>query len=294
MSLVIHDHAVILNGTDTTTYCHPTAVSSFLSSIVPIIEKINEIPLDELAPGPITNSLFSALVALVCRIDLSDDEVVSVLSNCEIIQQQRRLMDQCASAEFLLESTFAREIRAGNKTAQDFPYYENYISLVQFEMDSLKFYCKNLTVNHVAVIGSGPLPLTTVEMLKHLPENVMVTNFDHSDEAIELSTVVVSYNKNLFVKKRTALEITAQDLDGVNLVHLAALVGIRDDEKKDVIDHLYNVMQPGSVLMARSALGLKTLLYKRLSTVECGRFLNLQEFHPEDRKVINSIICGMR
>lgn len=291
MSLVVRDHSEVINGT---TFYRPSADAAFVASILPIIQKINSLPVDELAPGPVTNTLFSALVASVSRDDLTETDVLNVLSDCGIVQQQRTLMDQCATAEYLLEATFAREIRAGNKTAQDFPYYENYILLVKFEMDSLKAYCPNLCVSRVAVIGSGPLPLTTVEMLKHLPESVVVTNFDHSEEAIELSTVVVSYNKNLYVKQRTALEITAEDLAGVNLVHLAALVGIRDDEKRNVIEHLYNVMEPGSVLMARSALGLKTLLYKRLSTVECGRFSNLQEFHPEDKKVINSIICGMR
>lgn len=295
MSLVSRD-TVIVNGAY---YCPPSSksiVSEFLTYILEIIDKINSLPSVDLSPGFITNSLFSALVAAACIDDLNEDEILSVLSNSDILKRKKRLMEQCVKAKYLLETTYAREIKAQTKTIKDFPYYDSYVSLAEFEMESLNLY-KNISTSHViatshvAVIGSGPLPLTTVEMLKHLPESVAVTHFDHSEEAIELSKSVVNYNQNLFVKKRTALEITANDLSGVDLVHLVDLVG---DEKKDVFNHLYNVMQPGSIVMVRSAIGLKTLLYKRLSTLECGRFSNLLEFHPEDKNVMNSVICGIR
>lgn len=258
------------------------------------MEKIISLPVNQLLPNPITNSLFTSLVNLICRDDLEEEDVSCILYDNTILNYQHSLMEQCSSAEYFLEANFAREVKTGIKSIEDFIYYKNYESLVQFEMDSLKTYARNISITQVAIIGSGPLPLTSVEILKHLSPSVVVTNYDHSEEAVELSKVVVNSRKRIFVKNRTALEISAKDLNQVNLVYLAALVGTDKEEKKEIMEHLYNVMKPGSILIGRSAVGLKTLIYRRLTKQEFGKFTNLQEFHPKDKKVLNSIMCATR
>lgn len=272
----------------------PLTVSDFLQSILHVMEKIILLPTNQLYPSPTTNSLFTFLVNLICVDHLEEADILRILSRNDIIHYQQRLMQQCSSAEYFLEVSFAREIQSGKKSIEDFIYYENYVSLVQFEMDSLKIYAKNISITRAAVIGSGPLPLTSVEMLKHLPSSAVITNYDHSEEAVELGKVVVNKRKRLFVENRTALEINANDLDQVDLVYLAALVGTDKTEKKNIVEHLYNVMKPGSILIARSAIGLKTLVYRRIGEEEFGKFSNIQEFHPKDKRVLNSIMCGTR
>lgn len=272
----------------------PTTDSEFVQLLLPVIEKIISLQANELHPNPTTNALFNSLVNLICVDKLKEDYIFRILSDSDILHYQQDLMQQCSSAEYFLEASFAREIQSGNKSIEDFIYYDNYVSLVQFEMDNLKIYAKNISITRAVVIGSGPLPLTSVEILKHVSPSAVVTNYDHSEEAVELATIVVSGNERTFVENRTALDINANDLRHVDLVYLAALVGTDKVEKKKIVDHLYTVMKSGSILIARSAIGLKTLLYRRIEDEELGKFSNIQEFHPKDKKVINSIICGTR
>lgn len=285
------NHTAVVNEF---TIAYQLSASEIIPLILPVVEKIISIPVDQLYPNAITNSLFTSLVDLICIENLKEDDVSLVLSNSAIVHYQNSLMQQCSSAEYFLEASFAREIESGKKCIEDFIYYNNYKSLVQFEMDSLKLYTKNISISEVAIIGSGPLPLTSVEILKHLSPSVIVNNYDHSEEAVELAKIVVKNEERIFVKNRTAVQLSAEDLSQVNVVYLAALVGVDKMEKKKIIEHLYDVMKPGSVLIARSALGLKTLVYRRITTDEFGLFKNIQEFHPKDKKVLNSIMCGTR
>lgn len=285
------NNTVVVNGM---TIAYQPTVSEIIRLLLLVVKKIISIPANQLHPNAITNYLFTSLVNLLCVDNLSEDEVTLVLSNNAIIHYQNSLMQHSFSAEYLLEVSFAQEIKSGKKCIEDFIYYNNYVSLVQFEMDNLKLYTKNISISEVAIIGSGPLPLTSVEILKHLPSSVVVTNYDHSEEAVELAKIVVKSKERIFVKNRTAIEISAEDLNRVNVVYLAALVGSDKIEKKTIVEHLYNVMKPGSVLIARSAIGLKTLVYRRITTDEFGIFENIQEFHPKDKNVLNSIMCGTR
>ncbi|XP_037030972.1 nicotianamine synthase 1-like [Bradysia coprophila] len=273
---------------------HNTTDPEFLQFILPVIEQIVSLPEDKLHPSPITNSLFTSLVNLICVDDLKGDTISTILSHHDIIGYQQQLMQKCSSAEYFLEVDFARQVQSGAKSIEDFLYYENYVSLVQFEMESLKIYAGNVSINRAVVIGSGPLPLTSVEVLKHLPPSAVIINYDHSAEAVELGTIVINKISRLSVEHRSALQITAKDLEEVDLVYLAALVGIDKAEKMEIMKHLYDVMRPGSILIARSAIGLKTLVYRRLTIEEFGEFSNIQEFHPKDKKVLNSIACGTR
>lgn len=266
----------------------------YVRSILPVIERIVTLPENQLHPGPITNTLFTKLVHMICMDTFTNHEIQRILSHPDILRYQSQLMQQCSSAEYFLEANFAREIQSKTKTIEDFLYYDNYVSLVQFEMDNLKRYAANNSIDRAVVIGSGPLPLTSCEMLKHLPPSAVAINYDYSAEAVELSEFVVDNNDRIFVENRGALELTANDLNQVDLVYLAALVGHDMKEKMEIMDHLYDVMKPGSILVARSAIGLKTLVYRRLTSEEFGKFKNIQEFHPEDKKVLNSIMCGTR
>lgn len=269
-------------------------ITKFLESILPVVEKIVLLPDEELRPSPITNTLFTSLVGQICDDTFKEDEILKILSNPDILRYQLPLMQQCSSAEYYLEAAFAREIKSGAKSVEDFLYYDNYVSLVQFEMDHLKMYAKNASINRVVVIGAGPLPLTSVEVLKHLSPSAVVTNYDQSEEAVELAKIVVNKDERNLVEHRTALKLTADDMRDVDLVYLAALVGNDMQEKKVIVEHLYDIMKSGAILAARSAIGLKTLVYRRLTTEEFGTFSNIQEFHPTDKRVLNSIMCGTR
>lgn len=273
---------------------HKTTDSEFLRLIIPVIEQIISLPEDQLHPNTRTNSLFTTLVNLICVDELNDDTIARILSHPDVIRYQKQLMQQCSSAEYFLEVNFARQVRSKTKSIEEFLYYDNYELLVQFEMASLKMYAGNIPIERVVVIGSGPLPLTSVEVSKHLSPSAVIINYDYSVEAVELGRVVLDKKPRQLVEHRSALQLTAKDFEEVDLVYLAALVGIDKAEKTKIVSHLYDVMRPGSILMARSAIGLKTLVYRRLTIEEFEKFSNIQEFHPEDKRVLNSIMCGTR
>lgn len=218
------------------------------------MEKIISLPTNQLHPNATTNSLFTSLVNLICVDNLNEDETLRILTHSDILHCQQSLMQQSSLAEYFLEATFAREIQSGTKTIEDFMYYDNYVSLIEFQMDSLKMYTKSDSVSQAVVLGSRPLPITSIEMLKHLSPSAVKINYDHSEEAVKLATFVVNKIERIFVENRSALDIRACDLNQVDVVYLAALVGFDRIEKKKIVDHLYSVMKPGSILIARTAI----------------------------------------
>ena len=77
------------------------------------------------------------------------------------------------------------------------------------------------------------------------------------------------------------------------MVFLAALVGMRREEKRGVIEHLVRHMRPGALLVARSAHGARAFLYPVVETDELNGFEVLSVYHPGD-EVVNSVIVARK
>ncbi len=69
------------------------------------------------------------------------------------------------------------------------------------------------------------------------------------------------------------------------------MVGTTPEHKARVIAHLAAAMSPGSLLLARSARGLRTLLYPEIDPASLGGFEVLGVTHPTG-EVINSVIVA--
>ncbi|KAJ6636717.1 Nicotianamine synthase 1 [Pseudolycoriella hygida] len=275
---------------------YPSAVTEFLQLAVPLINTIVSLPVNQLRPNPISSSLLMSLRNLIHKQNLQENEVSLILSHSAIRRCHKNLLEKFSLAEYFWEVDFAEQIISGKKlNEQDSYSYDDYESCVQFEMNCVKKYAKNISIRKVAVIGSGPVPLTSVEVLKHLPQSGVVTNYDCSEEAVRLSKILIEMEckERLFVRQRSALSISAKDLDQVNLVYLAALVGTDKKEKENIIEHLYSVMSMGSILVARTSVGLNRLLYAELTVEEFGHFDDVQVFHPTDDALL-TIICGRK
>jgi Nicotianamine synthase protein len=83
------------------------------------------------------------------------------------------------------------------------------------------------------------------------------------------------------------------DLSVYDLVVLAALVGLTPAEKAGVLAHLADDMAPGALLLARSARGLRTLLYPEVDAGALAGFDVLGVVHPP-REVINSVVLARK
>ena len=82
-------------------------------------------------------------------------------------------------------------------------------------------------------------------------------------------------------------------LKDYEVVYLAALVGMDNEEKNKVIDHLTKYMAPGALLMLRSAHGARAFLYPVVDPCDLKGFEVLSVFHPTD-EVINSVVIARK
>ena len=84
-----------------------------------------------------------------------------------------------------------------------------------------------------------------------------------------------------------------RDLGGYDVVFLAALVGMDEEEKARVLGHLERYMTPGAVLLVRSAHGARGFLYPVVDISGISGFEVLSVVHPSD-EVINSVVIARR
>lgn len=101
------------------------------------------------------------------------------------------------------------------------------------------------------------------------------------------------------LSKRMAFHTTdimnvTSGLKEYEVVFLAALVGMDKFEKVKIIEHLAENMNPGAILMLRSAHGARAFLYPVVDPCDdLVGFEVLSVFHPTD-EVINSVVIARR
>lgn len=141
-----------------------------------------------------------------------------------------------------------------------FPYHNNYVELIRMELNALasvKPAGNNL--NQFAIIGSGPLPLTSLCILDHLNKQdqfVTCHNIDQNPEAISSSNNVcraLGHTKKAICFQCSNAKDTNLDLSGFDVVYLAALVGACGERKRDILASVVQRMRPGAFILLRSA-----------------------------------------
>ena len=164
------------------------------------------------------------------------------------------------------------------KQLSEFPYYENYVELTRMELSVIQY--TSGIPQTIAFIGSGPLPLTSICLCEALnakgstPQScdfswpsqgqTLVVNIDQNTTAISQSRALCaklgSKVRGMEFKCEKA-ESMDHDLRGFDVVYLAALVGMTQEEKEDVVTHVAARMREGALLVIRTAHSLRTLLY---------------------------------
>ncbi|CAA6669145.1 unnamed protein product [Spirodela intermedia] len=213
-----------------------------------LVQRISEIyggisKLTCLKPSMEVNRLFSQLVLLCIPPNPID---CSKLAG-EAQAMRGKLIRLCGEAEGLLESHFSSLLSSHGIPLDHlslFPYYANY----------------------VAFVGSGPLPLTSIVLAKDHLTAASFHNYDIDPAANAMAARLVTH-----------------PLREYDVVFLAALVGMDQQEKERVVEHLARYMAAGATLMLRSAHGARGFLYPVVLSV----------FHPSD-EVINSVVIARR
>ncbi|KAK8128098.1 hypothetical protein PG984_009206 [Apiospora sp. TS-2023a] len=263
--------------------CSPTSpgdAKSIVDRIVGIHTKLQD--LTDLSPSETTNYLFGDLVSQCCEI--RDAKTVSqVLSSCKLQAVLPSLQGLCSQAESCLESHWAHHIAQGQDPAEaqrlleTFPYYGNYEELTRLELCALRSAGLDRP-RKIAFVGSGPLPLTPICLLKALKEDArsgyappndhlqgpVIINVDRDEKAIATSSNLIA---KLGIPKEEmnhycgSADSESQSLTSCDVVYLAALVGVTQLEKEQIALSIAARMRPGALLVIRSSWGLRTCLY---------------------------------
>lgn len=247
-------------------------------------------PLTSLAPCDLVNALLTRLVTL-CIQPYSPDIVDHFYRIDAAATLCHNLQNLCAVAEGELERYWAHKIlqdagshtgtfnntinsRPRSNTLPDplltrtllasFPYHSNYLSLSHLEASLLNPFLTN-PPSSIAFIGSGPLPLTSLCLLKHFP-TATIHNIDRDASALAVSSTLtekLGYSDRMTFACEDATDASGgrTDWEGLDVVFLAALVGMRSSEKVGVLRGLRERLKVGTVVVCRSARGMRGVLY---------------------------------
>lgn len=244
----------------------------------------------DLRPSRSVNEAFGTLVSLATRHrGPFSEQVLAALG--PHVDRVRRL---CALGESALERHWSERITAAADPCAElmrFPYRGNYERLVALELAVARGV--GCLPRRAAVLGSGPLPLTGIELAcRH---RLAVTLVDREARALDAGDSVV---RALGLTERITsahvdVGVDSPDLHDCDLVVHGALVGSNAAEKRAALASVSAAMRPGAFLVVRSAVGLRALLYRPVEIDEVAGLTLLVETHPHD-DVVNSVLVARR
>jgi hypothetical protein len=235
--------------------------------------------LSSLAPGSDVDLVLSELVDFVVeyREDFNWDAEYELADCFRLI---------CSKAEAELEYFWLDKFfKDTSINLEKFPYYQNYVDLVKWEVDLLGEYLNKLP-KKILFVGSG-LPMSAI---------IMAKNFGVQIDCVDIDLGVV--NKSKEIVKKLSLESVnficadfyqIKDFSKYDLVVVAALLADQKLGFSPVFDHLNSFLTTGQTVLCRYGYGLTELFYKNISNQKFQGFKNVKKYHPAGR-VINSIL----
>lgn len=281
-----HDLALMNMSLITERAVVPSAVDDVAASIADLHRRISWLP--DLRPSPDANGLFTELVRQV--VETPDGLAPAVLGHPDVQTIVPDLRDLASRAETELEFTWARRIAGAVEPEAEirrFPYVRNYGKLCRVECGLIDAVLDDAP-RSVAFVGCGALPVTSLMLGSEL--GCEVVNIDRDRATLDAAAGVaraLGLSDTRFVEADAA----AVDLTDFDVVLLAAMVGTTEAEKRAVLSHLRESMRPDAVLLARSARGLRTLLYPPIQDDALAGFDVRAVVHPVS-EVINSVVLA--
>ncbi|KAJ3390011.1 putative 26S proteasome regulatory subunit [Entophlyctis sp. JEL0112] len=272
--------------------------------------------LKSVSPSPEADAAFASLVALCIQPPSSFnfdtyDEVARFVEEDSVLQPLvPQLLSFYSSRQSAIEFEHVRNFLAAEDPAAAlvaFPTHRNYKDLTASELTTL---CMAAGVPidaaaskfaKVLFVGSGPLPISAVMLARGPLSASHFTCMDLDADANALAALLTAQccggTEFEFVTTDVAsLEprVTAA-IANADAVFMAAMVGITREDKRRNLLRITGAMKEGAVLLARSARGLRTLLYPAIEdgTVAASGMRVASVFHPENY-VINSTIVMVK
>ena len=239
--------------------------------------------LHEFAPSPDVNAAFSGLVAAAVQVTK-----LPKWCNDEVCREVQR---RCSLSESEMEMYWSRRITSSARPQQElekFWYIENYRELVRREVGLLGGSGLFLSEgSHVAMIGSGPLPLTA--WCLWCQTGAMVDLVDMAPAALaqshELARAITWPVGECLLADGAAVALPDNAYD---VIYVAGLAGGSAEAKQQIIDNILPALRSGGRIIVRGAHGAKTLLYPAFDPNGLQRVQLLVEYNPDD-DIINSV-----
>lgn len=146
-----------------------------------------------------------------------------------------------AQKEFNFEVSFAKKLVEGEVKITDYPYYKSYRKTLNIE--------KTYLPSPVAVLGSGPLPLSLILLKSSYAINV---GLDSSKKAVNLSKSVLSSIGAL----RDVLLVKAElyaDYDEFRSILVTLGAGDTQKKKEKILNNVYTQIGPNTNVVVRSS-----------------------------------------
>ncbi|KAM7207633.1 Nicotianamine synthase domain containing protein [Naviculisporaceae sp. PSN 640] len=240
-------------------------------------------------PGNKINKLLGDLVPL-CTQAVDNSVAQEILDNPKVQAILPSLRDICSKSESCFEFYSAAKIIGDGKDgpekalerAKNFRYYSNYVELAWLELCAIRA-ARQPSSRKIAFIGSGPLPLTSLCLLQEIKREIRPGS---KPEDIRFLN-----GMEFLCAQAGSPEVDLREYD---VVYLAALVGMSQEEKEEITLRVAETMRPGSLLVVRSAAGIRKCLYLEFD-IATDRLLQKLEpcltLHPHN-EVVNSVIVA--
>ncbi|KAF8516967.1 Nicotianamine synthase [Hysterangium stoloniferum] len=267
--------------------------------VVHLYDKILALP--SLIPSPLVNEVFSRLVELCLQIKIPSKHLIEHLDDACLEENKskfdvRALMQRAMEAEGCMERYWANiilnasESESGIVSAmQSFWYWDNYSLLTNYEL----YRC--LSMEKVAFIGSGPLPLTSIMVGERTRGEVVLYNRDIQANAMASSWVQKLPNHGngphaqYTFRDADVWDITPTEFESYDVIWIAASVGIDGKEKRSIVNHVKKGMRSGAFLAVRSVEMGCSLLYPEVDHEELANMEVIRHDLPP-QGVVNSVI----
>lgn len=261
----------------------------------------------DLQPCAELNELYSDLVD-ICTLPVTEEFSNMILENPRILEILHELRNFCSLIEFNTEKYWSVKA-AGDENAteqevctriEEIPNIGVNMSLIHDELTAMRVESQK-PLESIAVIGSGPLPLTGLGltgMLFDTPTNIRVLNIDRELDAIEAAETLC----NRLGSKLKGMEFLCADagsslcLAEFDAVYLAILVGNTQQEKELLLKNLTSKMRPGALLIVRGTTKLKRLMYSVFdpTTESMAQIIDVKTivYPKKNHYIVDSVIIG--
>lgn len=240
----------------------------------------------DLNPSQEVNEALSSLVESVVSLGGPEniEEHIQMLNQIST-EERIHLQKLCAKAESLLEKFWAEKMLIEDASITDFPYFGNYLELVQREMHIL-----NLTdaqkESGFTFIGGGAIPFTPI---------ILAQKYGIRSIVVDIDTTAIELSKRLVQKLNLEDQIEIIEADGAHfngytnsgVIFVAALAGVDQQTKAAIFKSIWSQVSSDQILITRSSWGARQLLYPTVNTI--AGFRKISEYHPDDY-VINSVL----